>query len=174
MERVKSASLLTAIKTPYQKNRNIDWGAFDALVEFQLEKGVDGFVIGGTTGEGHLMAWEEHLSLIAHSVHHFGDRAVIIGNTGSNNTHEAIAATEHGFASGMHAALQINPYYGKTSESGLQKHFDRVLEFGPAIIYNVPGRTGQDLPPHFIENLAHHQNFAGVKECMGERANCLL
>jgi 4-hydroxy-tetrahydrodipicolinate synthase len=67
----------------------------------------------------------------------------------------------------MDAALQINPYYGKTSVAGLQAHFSRVLGFGPGIVYNVPGRTGQDLLPDVIESIARHPNFVGVKECCG-------
>ena len=68
---------------------------------------------------------------------------------------------------GMHAALQINPYYGKTSQDGLNAHFDAALAEGPAIIYNVPARTGQDIPDAVIHRLANHRNFMGVKECTG-------
>ena len=113
------------------------------------------------------MDWEEHLMLIAHSVNRFGDELVIVGNTGSNNTREALKATRYGFAFGMDASLQINPYYGKTSEKGLREHFNRVLDLGPAIIYNVASRTGQDLQPELIESLAEHSNLVGVKECSG-------
>ena len=67
----------------------------------------------------------------------------------------------------MDASLQINPYYGKTSEKGLREHFNRVLDLGPAIIYNVASRTGQDLQPELIESLAEHSNLIGVKECSG-------
>ena len=105
--------------------------------------------------------------LIAHSVNKFGDRLAIVGNTGSNNTREAIKGTRYGFAFGMDAALQINPYYGKTSDAGLREHFKRVLDLGPSIIYNVPGRTGQDLQPELIKELAQHPNLIGVKECAG-------
>jgi 4-hydroxy-tetrahydrodipicolinate synthase len=89
----------------------------------------------------------------------------VIGNTGSNSTGEA--ATEQGFAVGMHAALHINPYYGKTSTEGLISHFDGVLPMGPSIIYNVPSRTGQDIPPPVIEAVSRHANMACVKECVG-------
>jgi 4-hydroxy-tetrahydrodipicolinate synthase len=105
--------------------------------------------------------------LIAHCVHNFSEKLLIIGNTGSNNTREAIKATENGFAIGMDAALQINPYYGRTSLKGVLEHFKLVLEIGPAFIYNVPGRTGQDLTPDIIEPLSSHKNFIGVKECAG-------
>ena len=105
--------------------------------------------------------------LIAHSVHKFGDKLLIIGNTGSNNTSEAIKATQNGFAAGMDATLQINPYYGRTSIAGVLEHFTRTLDIGPAFIYNVAGRTGQDLTPDIIETISKHKNFIGVKECGG-------
>ena len=167
MQKIKSASMMTAIKTPYKSNSEIDLDVYDSLVEAQIANGVEGLIVCGTTGEGHLMDWEEHLMLIAHSVNEFGKKILIVGNTGSNNTREAIKGTKHGFAFGMDAALQINPYYGKTSDTGLKEHFQRVLELGPTIVYNVPGRTGQDLQPNFIEELARHPNLVGVKECAG-------
>lgn len=167
LEQIKQASLITAIKTPYLSNGEIDLATYDHLVELQIAAGVDGIVVGGTTGEGQLMNWEEHLMLIAHSANKFGDQLLIVGNTGSNNTREAIKATKYGFASGMHASLQINPYYGRTSIAGVKEHFKRLLDIGPAFIYNVAGRTGQDLTPDIIEPLAPHAHFIGVKECGG-------
>lgn len=167
VEELRQCSLLTAIKTPYLEDGKFDLKAYDALVEIQIQNGVEGLIIGGTTGEGHLMSWDEHIMLIAHSVYKFGSRIKIIGNTGSNNTAEAIHATEQGFAVGMHGALQINPYYGKTSNAGMIAHFNRCLALGPAIIYNVPGRTGQDIPPVVVEELAKNKNFVGMKECVG-------
>ncbi len=167
MERIFSSRLMTAIKTPYLPNGEIDLEAYDRLAEAQIQAGVEGFIVAGTTGEGHLMDWEEELMLIAHTVDRFGDRVVVVGNTGSNNTREAEKATRYGFSVGMHAALQINPYYGKTSDPGLKAHFERLLDLGPAIIYNVPSRTGQDLSPQLIEELAKHDHFLGVKECAG-------
>ncbi|GEB70370.1 4-hydroxy-tetrahydrodipicolinate synthase [Pseudoalteromonas carrageenovora] len=167
LEQIKQASLITAIKTPYLANGEIDLAKYDELVEIQIAAGVDGIVVGGTTGEGQLMNWEEHLMLIAHSANKYGNKLLIVGNTGSNNTREAIKATKYGFASGMHAALQINPYYGRTSIAGVIEHFKRVLDIGPAFIYNVAGRTGQDLTPDIIEPLAQHPNLIGIKECGG-------
>ena len=71
----------------------------------------------------------------------------------------------------MHASLQINPYYGRTSIAGVKEHFKRVLDIGPAFIYNVAGRTGQDLTPDIIEPLAQHEHFIGVKEHFKRRTN---
>ena len=164
---IKKRALFTAIKTPFNRNGNIDIGKYDYLVEKQLAAGVDGLIVGGTTGEGHLLDWEEHLMLISHTANHYGDKLVVVGNTGSNNTREARKATKYGFASGMHASLLINPYYGKTTADGVIRHIETSLEIGPGFIYNVPGRTGQDIPPNVIETLAQNENFIGVKECAG-------
>ena len=167
MKQFKAASLMTAIKTPFNAKGEIDFNTYDQLVAEQIKAGVDGIVVGGTTGEGHLLTWEEHLILIAHSVHKHGKDLLIIGNTGSNNTREAIKATQYGFAAGMDATLQINPYYGRSSTAGVNAHFQKLFDIGPAFIYNVPSRTGQDLTPELIEPLSKHKNFIGVKECTG-------
>lgn len=166
-EEIKCLRLITAIKTPYLPDGRFDLEAYDDLVNVQIGQGVEGVIVGGTTGEGQLMSWEEHIMLIAHTVNCFGGKIKVIGNTGSNSTREAIHATEQGFAVGMHAALHINPYYGKTSLDGMVAHFQSVLSMGPTIIYNVPSRTGQDIPPHVIQTLAESVNLAGVKECVG-------
>eukprot|EP00884_Botryococcus_braunii_P020831 jgi/Botrbrau1/7431/Bobra.0083s0004.1 len=168
-ERVKACRLITAIKTPYLPSGRIDLKAFDTLVCHQIRNGVEGLIIGGTTGEGQLMSWDEHIMLIAHTVNSFGSAVQVIGNTGSNATREAVHATEQGFSVGMAAALQINPYYGKTSQTGLLRHFKAALDEGPGILYNVPGRTGQDIPDAVVEELSSHPNFLGVKECTGNK-----
>ncbi len=152
-DRLKKLRLITAVKTPYLENGKFDLPAYDRILENQIAAGVEGVIVGGTTGEGQLMSWDEHIMLIAHTVNKFGHRVAVVGNTGSNSTREAIHATEQGFAVGMHAALQINPYYGKTSQAGLLTHFNAVLGEGPAIIYNVPGRTGQDIPDSIIQKI---------------------
>lgn len=167
IEQIRSNSLITAIKTPFNERGKIDLKRFDQLVEQQIKFGVDGLVVGGTTGEGHLLDWEEHLMLIAHAASKFGHQIMIVGNTGSNNTRESVRATKHAFAMGMHACLIINPYYGKASLKGVQTHLESAMAIGPAFIYNVPGRTGQDIDPSVIQVLAQHENFVGVKECAG-------
>lgn len=167
VQKIQSKRLITAIKTPYLKNGKIDLKSFDQHAELQIKHGVEGFIIGGTTGEGHLFTWDEHIMLIAHAKNNFGDKCIIIGNTGSNSTREALHATEQGFDVGMDASLQINPYYGKTSENGILKHLRSTLDLGPAIIYNVPGRTSQDISFNIMHELSSHYNFVGVKECMG-------
>jgi len=167
VDKIKNMRLMTAIKTPYRTDGNIDYDAYDKHVEHQIANGVEALIVGGTTGEGHLMSWEEHLALIAHTKGRFQDKIAVVGNTGSNHTAESVTATKKGFAVGMDCSLLINPYYGKTSTKGVIMHIEAGMRYGPAIIYNVPGRTGQDIPPETIYELAKHENFCGVKECMG-------
>lgn len=165
--KMRTLRLMTAIKTPYTQDGNLDLPSFDRIVEHQIANGVEGLIIGGTTGEGHLLSWDEHLFLIAHAKAKYGDKLAIVGNTGGMCTAEAAVATRKGFAAGMDCSLLINPYYGKTSAKGIIMHLESGLKFGPGIIYNVPGRTGQDIKPELIMQLADHQHFVGVKECMG-------
>jgi len=166
---------MTAVKTPYSEDGNIDLDAFDKIVEHQIANGVEGLVVGGTTGEGHLLHWDEHFILIAHACAKFKGKIAIVGNTGSNNTAEMEYATKKGFAAGMDASLLINPYYGKTSPKGIIQHLLKGgLEYGPAIIYNVPSRTGQDITPELIMEFASHKHFCGVKECNGHERIKLL
>jgi len=173
-KKIQAMRLMCAIKTPYLADGSIDLVAYDKHAEHLISNGVEALIIGGTTGEGHLFSWEEHLVLIAHTKAIFGDRVCVVGNTGSNHTGESIEATKKGFAVGMDCALLINPYYGKTSARGMLMHINAAMGFGPAIIYNVPSRTGQDLTPEILTNtswtgeaLSNHPNFAGVKECCG-------
>ncbi|KAF8028365.1 hypothetical protein BT93_E1086 [Corymbia citriodora subsp. variegata] len=167
VEDIRSLRLITSIKTPYLHDGRLDLKAYDGLIDMQIAQGVDGVIVGSTAGEGHLMSWDKHITLLGHTVACFGTSLKVIGNTGSNSTGEAMRATEKGFAVGMHASLQINPYYGKTSISGLLAHFNSVLPMGTTIIYNMPSKTGQDIPPSVIQTLAASPNFVGIKECVG-------
>jgi len=166
-KKIQELRLMCAIKTPYLSDGSIDLAAYDKHAEYLISNGVEALIIGGTTGEGHLFSWEEHLVLIAHTKAVFKDRVMVVGNTGSNHTGESIAATKKGFAVGMDCSLLINPYYGKTSARGMLMHIEAAIGFGPAIIYNVPSRTGQDLTPEILAQLQKHPTFVGVKECMG-------
>jgi len=167
VQKIRTLRLMTAIKTPFKPDGDIDLPAYDRIAEHQIANGVEGLIIGGTTGEGHLMSWEEHFMLIAHTKAKFGDKLCVVGNTGGNYTGEQAWATKKGFAAGMDCSLIINPYYGKTSARGIVMHLESGLKYGPAIVYNVPGRTGQDIKPEIIMQIASHEHFCGVKECMG-------
>ncbi|XP_043711455.1 4-hydroxy-tetrahydrodipicolinate synthase, chloroplastic-like [Telopea speciosissima] len=167
VEEIRSIRLMAAIKTPYLPDGRIDLEAYDAMLHMQILGGADGVLVGGSTGEGELLSWDEHITLIGHTVDCCGGLIKVVGHTGSNSTSKAINDTEHGFAVGMDAALQVNPFYCKTSLEALVAHFEAVLPMGPTIIYNVPVRTGQDIPPSVIHTIALNANMAGVKETVG-------
>ena len=97
---VRKARLITALKTPYLPSGKVDLASYDVLVEKQIECVVEGVIVGGTTGEGQLMSWDEHIMLIAHTAKFYGEKLQIVGNTGSNSTREAVHATSQGFAVG--------------------------------------------------------------------------
>jgi hypothetical protein len=107
VDEVKATRLITAIKTPYLPDGKVDLAMYDALVEKQIAAGIGGLIVGGTTGEGQLMSWDEHIMLIAHTAKLYGDNLCIVGNTGSNSTREAVHATSQGFAVGA-ASLPLN------------------------------------------------------------------
>ncbi|CAA0822986.1 4-hydroxy-tetrahydrodipicolinate synthase 2-chloroplastic [Striga hermonthica] len=165
IDKIKALRLITAIKTPYLPNGRLDLEAYDALVNMQIEGGAEGVIVGGTAGEGHIMSWDQHIVLIAHTVNCFGSSIKVVGNTGE--AIHTIYATEQGFAVGMHATLHINPYYGKASLDDFTLHFENVLQMGPTIIHNVPSRMGQDIPSSVVRALAQSPNLAGVMECFG-------
>jgi 4-hydroxy-tetrahydrodipicolinate synthase len=159
---------ITALKTPYLRDGSIDGKTFRRFLRYQAESGIDGIVIAGTTGEGHLLHDDEIIGLIEIAVQECKElELLVIGNTGNLNTHEAVSLTRAGFDAGMHASLQINPYYGRTSRAGRLAHFQAVLDCGPAILYNVPQRTNSDITADEILELSTHSNFIGVKECAG-------
>jgi len=159
--------VITALKTPYTKQGKIDFDTFSKLIQRQIDNNIKSFVVAGTTGEGHLMNWEEQILLIKHTVDNFKN-VEIIANVGANSTNEACRATEFTFGIGIDKALQINPYYGIPCKDGLYSHLSLLMDFGPTMLYNVPSRTGQDIPFEIASTLSTHDNFKGIKECHSE------
>nr|QFG74152.1 MAG: dihydrodipicolinate synthetase family protein [Megaviridae environmental sample] len=155
--------LITAIKTPFNKYNRIDLNAFSNLLSRQIESGINAVVIAGTTGEGHLLNQEERTNLIDYNVRNFDVN--VIANVGSNSTGKAIRATRQAFDVGADYALQVNPYYGKVCNNGMYHHLAECTKYGPTIMYNVPSRTGQDLPIDVVKKLSKLDNFYGIKEC---------
>lgn len=167
MTRDGKPEVVTALKTPHRVSGDIDYQAYARLIERQIAAGITGLIIGGTTGEGHLMDCEELGGLIRFAVEQCRGRIAVIGNTGAISTRKACQLTQRGFDDGMDAALIVNPYYGRTSHAGLHLHYQTLLDIGPLIAYHVPVRTGQPIPLEVLASLSSHANFKGVKECDG-------
>jgi 4-hydroxy-tetrahydrodipicolinate synthase len=159
---------MTAMITPF-RNGEVDEARLTENVNFQVEKGVDGLVPVGTTGESPTLDHHEHRRVVERVVEAAAGRTQVIAGTGSNATSEALELTEHARKTGADAALMVNPYYNKPTQEGMYRHFMTVADRVdlPIVLYNIPGRTGVALTPETIARLAAHSNIVGVKEATG-------
>ena len=156
----------TAIVTPFDKDGQIDYGRFSKLIEFQIANKTDAIIVCGTTGEGSTLSVKERLSLFSRAVSQVHGRVPVIGGTGSNSTFFTLDLAKEAEETGLDAHLIVTPYYNKTSQAGLIKHYtflaDRLNK--PIILYNVPSRTGMNIMPETYEVLSRHKNIVAVKE----------
>ena len=156
----------TAIVTPFDKDGQIDYGRFSKLIEFQIANKTDAIIVCGTTGEGSTLSVKERLSLFSRAVSQVHGRVPVIGGTGSNSTFFTLDLAKEAEETGLDAHLIVTPYYNKTSQAGLIKHYtflaDRLNK--PIILYNVPSRTGMNILPETYEVLSRHKNIVAVKE----------
>ena len=161
---------IVAIVTPMLPNGDIDFEAFDRLLEWHIESGTDAVVVVGTTGESPTLTMEEHCAVIARAVKTVAGRIPVIAGTGSNSTTEAIYYTHAAKEEGADACLLVTPYYNKPPQEGLYQHFKKIAEEVdiPQILYNVPSRTGCDLLPETVSRLAGIKNIVGIKEATGD------
>ncbi|MBN2518293.1 MAG: 4-hydroxy-tetrahydrodipicolinate synthase [Candidatus Altiarchaeota archaeon] len=156
----------TALVTPFDEANSIDEKGLVKNIKFQLDRGIDGLVPVGTTGESPTLTPEEHELLIEITVKHAKGKARVIAGTGSNNTQEAVHYTKFAEEAGADAALVITPYYNKPTQEGLYQHYKKLSEEVdiPIIIYNVPSRTGRNIDAATVLKLAEFDNIVGVKE----------
>jgi len=164
---MKFQGCFVAIVTPF-KEGELDEEALRKLIQFCLEKGVDGIVPCGTTGESPTLSFGEHKQVIKIAIEEARGKVPIIAGTGSNNTSEAEELTKYAKETGADAALVITPYYNKPTPKGMQAHFSKLEAIGlPIIIYNVPSRTGINIPPATVATLSRLKNIVGIKEASG-------
>lgn len=163
--------VMTAMITPFSADGSVDYDLAQKLAVHLVENGSDSLVICGTTGESPTLTWDEEHELFRVVQQAVGGRAKVIGGTGSNSTSEAISATKEAMEMGLDGSLQVVPYYNKPPAEGLYQHFKAIAEACPDIsilLYNIPGRTGQNMPPETIARLAEIPNIVGVKEASGK------
>jgi len=157
-----------AIVTPFHEN-GVDFEKLTELLEFHVANDTDSIIICGTTGEASTMPDQEHLSVIEHAVKVINKRIPVIAGTGSNDTNHCIRLSQEAEKLGVDGLLLVTPYYNKTSRLGLIKHYEAVADAVniPIILYNVPGRTGMNIPVPTLKVLAQHKNIVGIKEASG-------
>ncbi len=158
-----------AIVTPLTEN-GVNLEKFGELIEFQIENGIDAITVCGTTGESATLSHEEHCQVIEYSVKKVAGRVPVIAGTGSNDTSYALELSKFAESVGVDGLLMVTPYYNKTTQRGLIKHYtyvaDRVNK--PIILYNVPSRTGVSFTADTYAELSKHPNINGIKEASGD------
>lgn len=158
----------TAMVTPFNK-KGIDYDAFGKHVEFQIENGTSALVIAGTTGEPATMTKDEKKALLKYTVKQTRGRVPVIFGTGSNSTAQTINNSVEAQDLGADGLLLVTPYYNKTTQAGLIKHFEMAADAIkiPAITYNVPSRTGLNMTAESLAVIAKHENITAHKEAGG-------
>ena len=161
----------TAVVTPYHNNE-IDFAAYDRLLDTQLSAGIAAIVVCGTTGEASTLRLEEKAAMYRHTVTYVGGRCKVIAGVGSNNTAASVVAAKTAQDCGVDGLLAVTPYYNKCSQDGLVAHYYSIADATPLplITYNVPSRTGVNLLPETCLKLSKHPNINGVKEAGGSIA----
>ena len=160
---------ITAMVTPFSGNGAVDYGRLADFVDWQCESGVEGLCPVGTTGESPTLDHDEHHKVIEATIKYARGRVKIIAGTGANSTAEAVSLTRAAISmGGADACLQVTPYYNKPNPEGLYRHFMTVADLGlPVVLYNVPGRSGREIPLDVVERLAAHPNITAIKEAAG-------
>ncbi|NEQ26191.1 MAG: 4-hydroxy-tetrahydrodipicolinate synthase [Microcoleus sp. SIO2G3] len=162
--------VVTAMITPFTSDGAVNFAVAEALAAHLVSHGTDAIVVCGTTGESPTLSWDEEYELFRVVQQAVAGKAKIIAGTGSNSTQEAIAATEKAAKIDLDGSLQVVPYYNKPPQAGLYHHFRAIAEASPdlpLILYNIPGRTGQNLLPETIARLAEVPNIVAIKEASG-------
>lgn len=158
----------TALVTPFRDGK-IDYPALESLIERQIKAGVSALVIGGTTGEAATLEDAERYELFRASKEITNGRTKLVFGTGTNDTRAAIRHTVRAEEIGCDGVLLVTPYYNKGTNEGLLRHYEAILSATslPVILYNVPSRTGVNLPLQLIERLGKCDKVAGIKESSG-------
>jgi 4-hydroxy-tetrahydrodipicolinate synthase len=166
----KLGTILTAIVTPFDADLRVDEEAFVALMRHLAEHGSDGFVVAGTTGEASTLTDEEQLGLIELASRERPPGTTIIAGTGTNDTRHAVFLTEKASATGIDAILSVTPYYNKPSPLGLKRHYEAIAKSTDKsiVLYNHPGRTGTNISPQLLAELAQIEGIEGVKQANPE------
>lgn len=159
-----------AIVTPFKANGEVNYDKFAELLEFQIKNGTDAIIVCGTTGESSTLTHEEHLDVIKFCVEKVAGRIPVVAGTGSNCTETVVYLSTEAEKIGADGVLLVTPYYNKATQKGLFRHFKTVADAIkiPAILYNVPSRTGCNIEPETVVKLCEEvENIVGVKEASG-------
>jgi 4-hydroxy-tetrahydrodipicolinate synthase len=170
MSNLNFGRVITAMVTPFTGDGSVNYAVAEELAAHLAARGSDGLLLCGTTGESPTLTREEEYQLFEVVKKAVGSQVKIIAGTGSNSTREAIEATREAAKLRLDGSLQVVPYYNKPPQAGLYEHFRAIAAACPDIpllLYNIPGRTGQNLQPETVARLAEIDSIVGIKEASG-------
>lgn len=168
MKKLLFKGCATAIATPFNES-GVNFNEFGKLIDFQISEGIDALVVCGTTGESATMTDTERKETMKFAIDRVSKRVPVILGTGSNCTASAIALTKYAESIGADGVLVVTPYYNKTTQDGLIKHFEAIANSTnlPIIVYSVPSRTGVNITPKTCLELSKIENIVAIKEASG-------
>ncbi len=170
MKKLIYTGAAVAVVTPFNEDGSLNLAKYKELIDFQIENGTDAIVAVGTTGENSTLSSQEHYDVMKAAIEFTAGRVPVICSTGSNDTAYCCETTKQAEELGADGLLLVTPYYNKCTQSGLIKHYEKVLETTslPGILYNVPSRTGFGISVDTYKVLANHPQIAGTKEASGD------
>lgn len=157
-----------AIVTPFS-NGMVDYHSLGQLIDWQISQEIDAIIVCGTTGEASTLNDKEHIETVQYTVEKANGRVPVIAGAGSNDTAHAVFMSEELAAAGVDGLLLVTPYYNKCTQKGLIQHYTKIADAVniPMILYSVAGRTGVNISPSTVFELAKHPNIVGIKEASG-------
>lgn len=158
-----------AIVTPMNNDGTVNYDTLEKLIDFQLKSSTDAIIVCGTTGESATLNQSERNKVIEFTLKQVNGKIPVIAGSGSNNTETALRLSKEAEEMGVDGLLIVTPYYNKTSQSGLIKHYEYIADrvSCPIILYNVPSRTGVNILPQTYKHLSLHPNICAAKEASG-------
>ncbi|MCB6994447.1 4-hydroxy-tetrahydrodipicolinate synthase [bacterium 210820-DFI.6.37] len=157
-----------ALVTPFSQGQ-VDYERLAGLLDWQVSSGIDAIVSCGTTGEASTLNDEEHINTVKFTAQAVNKKVPVIAGAGSNDTAHAVFMGQALEQAGADGLLVVTPYYNKCTQKGLMKHYEKIADSVdiPIILYSVPGRTGVNISPSSVKELAQHPNISGIKEASG-------
>jgi len=170
-KRYDAGEVITAMVTPFNKNREVDYNKVEDLAKYLVANGSDGILVAGTTGESPTLTHEEEIEILASVKRAVANKAKVIFGAGSNSTQTAVKMSKLAEKEGADAILSVVPYYNKPSQAGMIAHFSAIAEATklPIILYNIPGRTGVNMAVETVAELANkYSNIVAIKQSFGD------
>jgi 4-hydroxy-tetrahydrodipicolinate synthase len=158
-----------ALITPFTRSGKVDTVTLRRLTRFHIERGTDGILVSGTTGESPSLSGREYKEVVETVIEECDGRIPVIAGCGTNSPWKGVELTGEAQRLGASGGLSVCPYYNKPTQEGLYRHFMEIAEVGlPIMLYNIPGRTSVNLLPETVRRLSEHENIVAIKEASGD------